>query len=190
MGETIMIIEFLAPGFEEVEALAPLDLLRRAGLDIRTVAVTDDGTVVCGAQNIPVTADLNEDEAIALAKTEKIDMIILPGGMPGAANLDASGTVQFFLDKAVAEGAYIASICAAPMIPGKRGLLNGRRATCYPGFEQYLDGADYTAGRVEVDGIYITACGMGAAVEFGLALTAILKGEQAADAIASAVFAK
>jgi 4-methyl-5(b-hydroxyethyl)-thiazole monophosphate biosynthesis len=137
-----------------------------------------------------VTADLTEEEALALAETEKIEMIILPGGMPGAANLDASDTVQFFLDKAVAEGAYIASICAAPMIPGKRGLLKGRRATCYPGFEQYLDGAEYTAGRVETDGKMITSCGMGAAVEFGLALTAILKGEPAAETIASAVFAK
>ena len=155
-----MILEFLAPGFEEIEALAPVDILRRAGLDIRTAAIADGGTVVNGAHNIPVTADLTEDEALALAKTEKIDMIILPGGMPGAANLDASGTVQFFLDKAVAEGAYIASICAAPMIPGKRGLLNGRRATCYPGFEKYLDGADYTGGRVEVDGKFVTACGI------------------------------
>lgn len=185
-----MILEFLAPGFEEIEALAPADILRRAGLDIRTVAITEGGTVVSGSHSIPVTADLTADEAAALAKTEKIDMIILPGGMPGAANLDVSETVQFFLDKAVAEGAYIASICAAPMIPGKRGLLNGRRATCYPGFEQYLDGADYTGGRVETDGKFITACGMGAAVEFGLALTAILKGEQAAETIASAVFAK
>ncbi|MBQ4592787.1 MAG: DJ-1/PfpI family protein [Clostridia bacterium] len=185
-----MILEFLAPGFEEIEALAPVDILRRAGLEIRTVAITEQGTAVCGSHNIPVTADLTADEALALAETESIDMIILPGGMPGAANLDVSDTVQFFLDKAVAEGAYIASICAAPMIPGKRGLLNGRRATCYPGFEQYLDGADYTGGRVEIDGKFVTACGMGAAVEFGLALTAILKGEQAAETIASAVFAK
>jgi len=185
-----MILEFLAPGFEEIEALAPVDILRRAGLEIRTVAITESGTVVNGSHGIPVTADLTADEAAALAESEPIDMIILPGGMPGAANLDASETVQFFLDKAVAEDAYIASICAAPMIPGKRGLLKGRRATCYPGFERYLDGAEYTGGRVEIDGRMITACGMGAAVEFGLALTAILKGEQAADTIASAVFAK
>ncbi len=185
-----MIIEFLAPGFEEIEALAPVDILRRADLDIRTVAITGEGLTVPGSHSIPVTADLTAAEALALAKTETIDMIILPGGMPGAANLDASETVQTFLDKAVSEGAYIASICAAPMIPGRRGLLKGRRATCYPGFEQYLDGAVVTGGRVEVDGTFITACGMGAAVEFGLALTAILKGEQAAEEIASAVFAK
>ena len=185
-----MIIEFLAPGFEEIEALAPIDILRRAGLDVRTAAILEEGKTVPGAHGIPVTADLTADEALALAAAEPIEMIILPGGMPGAANLDASDTVQFFLDKAVAEGAYIASICAAPMIPGKRGLLRGRRATCYPGFEQYLDGADYTAGRVETDGRFVTACGMGAAVEFGLTLTAILKGEKAAETIASAVFAK
>ncbi|MGN1345279.1 MAG: DJ-1 family glyoxalase III [Eubacteriales bacterium] len=185
-----MIIEFLADGFEEIEALAPLDILRRAGLDIRTVAISASGRTVPGAHGIPITADLTADEAVRLASSSPVEMLILPGGMPGAAHLDASETVQFFLDRAVAEGAYVASICAAPMIPGKRGLLAGRRATCFPGFEKYLEGANVTGGRVEVDGTWITACGMGAAVEFALTLTAILKGETAADAIASAIRAK
>ncbi len=186
-----MIIEFLATGFEEVEALAPLDILRRAGLDIRTVAITEDGSkVVPGAHGIPVTADLTADEAEALAEAASVDLVILPGGMPGAANLDKSATVQGYIDKAVREGAYLAAICAAPMILGKRGLLDGRRATCYPGFEEFLLGADVTGGRVEADGKFVTARGMGVAVEFGLALTAILKGEETAEAIAAATFAK
>lgn len=187
-----MILEFLADGFEELEALAPVDILRRAGLDVRTVAITKNGRTVVGTHGIPVTADLCAVEAVSLAsdERERVEMIILPGGMPGAANLDSSETVQLFLDRAVREGAYVASICAAPMIPGKRGLLRGRRATCFPGFEEQLLGAEYTGGRVEVDGTFVTACGMGAAVEFGLKLTAILKGEEAAEKIASAVFAK
>ncbi len=186
-----MIIEFLAPGFEEVEALAPLDILRRAGLDIRTVAITENGSkVVPGAHNIPVTADLTATEAEKLAENTAVDLVILPGGMPGAANLDRSSTVQLFLDKAVREGAYLAAICAAPMILGKRGLLEGKRATCYPGFEDHLLGADVTGGRVETDGNIVTARGMGVAVEFGLALTAILKGEETAESIAAAIFAK
>lgn len=185
-----MILEFLADGFEEVEALSPVDILRRAGLAVRTVSISENGRNVCGTHGITVTADLTAEEAVALAKDEKIEMIILPGGMPGAANLDASPCVQSFIDRAADEEAYIAAICAAPMIPGKRGLLSGRRAVCYPGFEEYLDGAKLTGGRVEVDGKFITACGMGAAVEFGLALAAILKGEETAKSIAAAVFAK
>lgn len=185
-----MVLEFLADGFEEVEAVTPADILRRAGVKVYTVAVSENGRTAIGTHNIEVKADLTMSEAVSLSKTEKIEMLILPGGMPGAANLDSSAEVQSFIDRAVSEGAYVAAICAAPMILGKRGMLNGRRATCYPGFEQYLDGAKYTGGRVETDGKFVTACGMGAAVEFGLTLVAILKGEQAAEKISSAVFAK
>lgn len=184
-----MIIEFLADGFEEIEALTPLDMLRRAGLDIVTAAIGSSGREVTGAHGITVLADLCEKNA-ALLTDKKIDMIILPGGMPGAANLDASETVDRFIDSAVTSGAYIASICAAPMIPGKRGLLKGRRATCFPGFEGELIGAEYTAGRVEVDGNYITACGMGAALEFAVELISCLKGAETAEKLKAAVIAK
>lgn len=183
-----MVLEFLATGFEEIEALTPVDVLRRAGVDVRTVAVGVEGKTVCGAHGIAVSADLTADEALAL--TEKIEMIILPGGMPGAKNLDESPLVDGFVGRAFDEGAYVASICAAPMIPGKRGLLKGKRAVCYPGFEEYLHGAILTGGRVEEDGNMITACGMGAALEFALLLVKLLKGENAACELKSAVLAQ
>ena len=183
----IMVLEFLATGFEEIEALTPVDVLRRAGVDIRTVAVGVDGKTVLGAHGISVEADITMAEALAAG--EPIEMIILPGGMPGSKNLDESADVDSFVRRGAEEGWYIASICAAPMIPGKRGLLRGKRAVCYPGFEEYLTGATLTGGRVEVDGKMITACGMGAALEFALALTQLLKGETVAADLGSAVLA-
>lgn len=182
----IMVLEFLATGFEEIEALTPVDVLRRAGVDVKTVAVGCDGKTVVGAHGIAVQADFTMDEALLI---DSFDMIILPGGMPGSKNLDESLEVDAFVRRAAEEGKYIAAICAAPMIPGKRGLLNGKCAVCYPGFEEYLSGAILTGGRVEVDGNMITACGMGAALEFALALTQLLKGESAAAELKSAVLA-
>ncbi|MBE6617072.1 MAG: DJ-1/PfpI family protein [Ruminococcaceae bacterium] len=183
-----MVLEFLATGFEEIEALTPVDVLRRAGVELKTVAIGVEGKTVAGAHGINVSADLTADEALAL--DDKIEMIILPGGMPGAKNLDESAVVDEFVNRASGECAYIASICAAPMIPGKRGLLCGKRAVCYPGFEEYLDGAILTGGRVEGDGNMITACGMGAALEFALLLVKLLKGENAACDLKSAVLAQ
>ena len=174
-----MIYMFLANGFEETEALAPLDLLIRAGADIKTVAVGCDGKSVVGAHGIKVEADIGEDEAVY----ENIDMVILPGGMPGATNLDESDTVEKMLAYASDNGAYLAAICAAPMILGKRGHLVGKRATCYPGFEEYLLGALTTPEKVVRDGKVITAVGMGAALEFGLVLIEALFGKEAAEKI-------
>jgi len=185
-----MVLEFLADGFEEIEALTPIDTLRRAGVDVKSVAVGKGGDkVVMGAHGIAVLADITEDEAFLIDKNE-IDMIILPGGMPGAKNLDESDFVDGFVNWAAKSCIYVASICAAPMIPGKRGLLSGRRAVCYPGFEEYLTGATVTDSKVETDGKYITACGMGAALEFSLEIIKLLKGEVAAEHIRSSVFAK
>jgi len=186
-----MIFEFLADGFEEIEALCPIDVIRRAGLEIKTVAVGGkNDKKITGSHGICVNAELSLSDAVLLSEKEKIDMIILPGGMPGAKNLDENPIVESFLNRAYTDGAYIASICAAPMIPGKRGMLRGRRAVCYPGFEEYLDGAILTGGRVEADGNMITACGMGAAVEFSLKLVELLKGEEAAKMIHAAILAK
>lgn len=185
-----MVLEFLADGFEEIEALTPIDTLRRAGVEIKSVAIEKNGDkVVLGAHGIGVFADLTEDEATLIDKCE-IEMIILPGGMPGAKNLDESAFVDGFVRWAAENGRYIASICAAPMIPGKRGLLSGKRAVCYPGFEEFLLGASVTDEKVETDGKYVTACGMGAALEFSLELIKLLKGEEAAEHIRSAVLAK
>lgn len=183
-----MVYLFLADGFEEIEALTPVDLLRRAGVEIVTVGVS--GKTVTGSHGIPVGADVSAEEALAMLEAGNTpEMVILPGGMPGAATLDASSVVDTFLDAAKAADAYIAAICAAPMILGKRGLLKGKNATCFPGFEEYLEGAAYMDVHAVTDGTYITGRAMGAATEFALALVKALKGEGAADALRAAVFA-
>ena len=187
-AETIMVVEFLAEGFEEIEALTPVDVLRRAGVTVKTAAVGGAGPVVTGSHGIPVTADMTAEEALGMA--DGIEMVILPGGMPGAKNLDADETVSAVLEKVRAAGGVLAAICAAPLVLGRRGWLEGKRATSYPGFEHELKGAEVTGGRVERDGRIVTACGMGAATEFALELAAILKGGEAAEAIRSAILAK
>ena len=180
-----MIYMFLANGFEEVESLAPLDLLRRAGLDVLTVGV--GGDTVVGAHGIAVQTDLPE----AMYRDSRPDMIILPGGMPGAKHLDESRIVDMALKAAISSGAYLAAICAAPMILGKRGYLEGKHAICFPGFEEHLAGAILPAEGTHVvtDGKIITAIGMGAAVEFGLSLVSALKGADAAEQLRRAIFA-
>lgn len=186
-----MVLEFLADGFEEIEALTPVDILRRAGVEVYTVAVGKKLTKkIVGSHNIEVEADITMSEAKKFWDSGEVEMIILPGGMPGAKNLDEDSDVDAMVHSAAQSGKIIAAICAAPMIPGKRGLLKGRRAVCYPGFEQHLEGAVLTGGRVEVDGTYVTGCGMGAALEFSLALTRLLKGDEAADKLFAAVLAK
>ena len=181
-----MIYMFLANGFEEIEALLPLDLMRRAGIEVNTVAVGGKMPIY-GAHEIRISPDIYE--AAFDHTNKKIDCIILPGGMPGTTNLDESPVVQRAIDRALKDDALICAICAAPMILGKRGLLKGKKATCFPGFEKYLEGAEI-GGRVVRDGNIITAIGMGAAMEFGLEIVAALKGREAADKLAAAVLAK
>lgn len=189
-GSLVMVYVFLANGFEEIEALTPVDLLRRAGAEVTVVGVT--GKIVTGSHGIPVTADVTMEEALALLRTKGApEMIVLPGGMPGASNLDASSGVDAFIDAAKAADAYLTAICAAPMILGKRGLLKGKNAVCYPGFEKYLTGAKIAGEgvRVVTDGKVITGKAMGAATEFALALTAALKGVSAAEELRASIFA-
>ena len=121
-----MIYMFLAEGFEEVEALAPLDLIRRAGLEIKTVGV--GAKTVVGSHGIPVVADMTDTDY----SDDAPDMVILPGGMPGTKNLDANETAHKAIADAIKNGAYVCAICAAPMILGKLGLLVGKKATCFP----------------------------------------------------------
>ncbi len=170
-----MVCMFLAQGFEEVEALAPLDLLRRAGVEIKTVGV--GSKTVVGAHSIPVVADMTDADF----SDDKPEMVILPGGMPGTLNLDASDVVHRAIDTAVKNGAHLAAICAAPMILGKLGLLSGKEAICYPGFEEHLLGAKISEKTVVNDGKVTTAKGMGVAIEFGLTLVKLLKGEKVAE---------
>ena len=178
-----MVYMFLANGFEEVEALCPLDLLRRAGITVTTVGIGTES--VTGSHGITVRADIPD----TMYRDSKPEMVILPGGMPGTANLDASHTVEVALRSAARNGAYLAAICAAPMVLGKRGYLEGKRAICFPGFEEHLKGAEVAEERVVTDGRVITAAGMGVALDFGLALVAALKGQATADKLRRAVLA-
>ena len=176
---------FLADGFEETEALAPVDILRRADIDVCTVGV--GGDVIRGAHNIDVTADINIDD---FELNEDIRGVILPGGMPGVKNLYADGRVLEavrFCDK---HGLYVCAICAAPSIPGRLGLLEGKRATCFPGFEDDLHGAQVTGEHVTVDGKTITAKGAGCALEFGFAIVSEVLDAQTADKIAASMQCK
>lgn len=180
-----MVYMFLAEGFEEVEALCPLDLLRRAGVKIMTVGV--GGKVIRGSHGIEVIADITTYEAEALLKKNPADMVILPGGMPGTLNLQADTTVNRFIDHAVKNNAYLAAICAAPLILGERELLVGKEAICYPGFEDRLHGAKISEKSVATDGKFITGKGMGVALEFGLALVSALVSSEKADELREAV---
>lgn len=180
-----MIYMFLADGFEEVEALCPLDILRRAGLEVTTVGVGGKD-VIRGAHGIIVHADIPD----VMYRDSTPEMIILPGGMPGSTNLDTSKTVDAALRAGAKNGAYLCAICAAPMVLGKRGLLRGKNAICYPGFEEHLEGAAVSSESVVRDGKCITAKGMGVALEFGLELVRALKDDGTAERIKASVYAK
>ena len=169
-----MIYMFLADGFEEVEALAPLDILLRAGADIKTVGIGKK--LIIGAHGINIYADIEDKELTSLDS----QMVILPGGMPGTLNLENSETVISAVKKAAENNAYIAAICAAPSILGKMGLLSGKRAVCFPGFENSLKGAEVSDSGVVRDGNIVTAAGMGVALEFGLELVRCLFGNEKA----------
>ena len=171
-----MVYIFLADGFEETEAIAPLDILRRAQIEVAAVGI--GGREITGSHGVTVRADIGEDEAV----TEGLEMVVLPGGA-GTKNLEKSPAVARFVDYAAANGLVIGAICAAPSILGHRGLLRGRRAVAFPGCEKELTGAAVESTPVCVDGNIVTANGAGAAVAFGLALAAKLVGEKAAGEI-------
>ncbi len=177
-----MIYVFLANGFEETEAIAPVDILRRSELDVKTVGIGEE--VVVSSHGIAVIPDITE---VDFVPSDDIDMIVLPGGMPGTLNLEKSRTVQEAIDYCVRNDKYIAAICAAPSILGKKGLLQGKKAVCFPGFEQFLEGAEIPAEGVVHDGKIITAKGAGVAIEFGLELSRILAGNAKANKIKAAL---
>lgn len=168
-----MIYVFLADGFEETEAIAPIDMLRRAKKEVVTVGVT--GKVVTSSHGVPVTADITQDE---IQLNDQLEMIVLPGGMPGTLNEEASEQVQAAITYCAEQNRYLTAICAAPSILGHRGLLNGKHDVCYPGFESALTGAEVGTEGVVQDGNIITARGAGVAIDFGLALVAALCGAE------------
>ncbi len=170
-----MIYVFLANGFEECEALAPIDILRRAGFNVITVGV--NGNIAIGAHNIPVLCDTTTDEITF----ENLEAVILPGGMPGTLNLENDKIVEKAIDYTAKNGILIGAICAAPSVLGHKGLLDGKKATCFPGFEKDLLGATVTNTSVVRDGNIITAKGAGVAFDFGFELLAYLKDEKTAN---------
>ncbi len=170
---------FFAEGFEEIEAITPVDVLRRAGIDVTTVSITNT-LKVKGSHNIEITTDAILSEVSNI----QADMLILPGGLPGAENLNSSKELKQMIQNYFDKGKSIGAICAAPMVLGEMGILKNRKATCYPGFEKYLQGADVSTNAVEVSSNIITGQGVGAAMKFSLELVAQLIDKQMADELA------
>lgn len=169
-----MVYLFLANGFEECEALVPLDILRRADIEVATVGIGSN--TITGSHGISVNCDtVNKDLSF-----ESLKGIILPGGLPGATNLEADKTVQAAIDYCVKNGLLVSAICAAPQILGHKGLLYGKNAVCFPGFEKELAGANIVNEKVVVDTNFITAWGAGAAFEFGFKILEYLTNTQTA----------
>jgi protein deglycase len=164
----------LAPGFEEIEAVTIVDVLRRAGLEVVTVGLATGPSK--GAHGIAVAPDC----MIEVVDPADVVMVVLPGGLPGATNLRDDARVQRLLRDAAARGAYTAAICAAPIALAQAGLDRGRRMTSYPGFAKDLAAAQYVEDRVVVDGKVVTSRGPGTAMEFALTLVGLLKGDDVA----------
>lgn len=172
---------FLANGFEDVEALIPVDVLRRGGVEVVTVSTTGEGQVVESSHQVQFIADAMIEDC----NFSDADLLLLPGGMPGASNLYAHQGVREAVLRQYEAGKRIAAICAAPgVVLGQLGVLKGKRATCYPGFEQLLEGATYTADLCTVDGPVTTGEGPAAAFPFAYELLSQLVDQQTADQIA------
>ena len=174
---------FLADGFEEGEAVVPIDIARRAGIEVVMLSISDE-IYVKGSHDILLKADA----LLSDTDLDQFDMIMLPGGMPGTANLEASEKVRVALTAAEKGGKYLAAICAAPRLLGSLGILNGKRATVYPGNEDYLKDAEYDReAKAVTDGRIITGRGMGCATEFGAHIVTALTDRETADTILSAI---
>ena len=170
-----MVYVMLADGFEEIEAIEPVDILRRGGVEVKTVSIKEE-TLVMGAHNIPVVADMS---VYNMTDVNDMEGLILPGGA-GHELLDASNEVHGLINHALSENIIIAAICAAPSVLGKKMILSGKRATCFPGFEKYLYDAEIVSDKAVVDGKIVTARGAGAAKDFGFLLLTMLKDEKTA----------
>lgn len=170
----------LATGFEEVEALGTLDVLRRAGVDAKTLSMTGE-EIVTSSHNVSVVSDVLFEKA----DFSSADMVVLPGGLPGATNLDAHKGLATVLKDFSEKGKYVAAICAAPMVLGHLGILEGRNATCYPSFEPHLHGAVTNGNGIEVAGNVITGKGPGFTFDFALKLVEVLCGREKSEEVAA-----
>ncbi len=171
----------LADGFEMIEALTPVDVLRRAGVEVYTVGM--NGKTAKSSHGVSVICDITVEEL----DISSVENVIFPGGLPGASNLDASPYTDKIIASVCQRGGRLAAICAAPLILGRRGLLSGKRATCYPGFESELKGAILSSDGVVSDGSVTTARGMGVSLKFAEELVSLLLGSDAADRISNAI---
>ena len=178
-----MIYVFLAHGFETTEALTTVDILRRGKVDVKTVAVGTEDNVVTSSHNIQVVADINEKE---LSK-ENLQGVILPGGMPGTLNLAKSEAVQKYTIYCYENKLIVGAICAAPSILGKLGILQGKNAVCFPGFEDELKGSVISDDFVATDGLLVTGKGMGATIPFALQLLELFKDAETANTVHSSL---
>lgn len=173
-----MVYMLLGTGFEETEAVAPLDLLRRAGVQVLTVGV--NGKTVYGSHGIGIEADITLDQM----DLTNLEMIVLPGGLGGVASVSASKEAMDALRFASQNDKYVAAICAGPTVLASLGITDGKQATCYPGCEEKMGSANMLPGKAAVrDGKLITGTSAGCAIAFGLELVAALKGQDTADAI-------
>lgn len=170
---------FLANGSEEIESLIPVDVLRRGGVEVKTVSITGSEYVEM-AHGVTMKADLRFEDA----DFKDADLLMLPGGLPGATNLNDHEGVREAILRQFTDGKLVAAICAAPMVFGSLGIVKGKRATCYPGFEKYLDGAEYTHELCTVDGNVITGEGPAATFPYAYTILAMLTSEQTAHAVA------
>ena len=176
-----MVYMFLGTGFEETEAIAPLDLLRRAGVEIATVGL--NGKVIYGGHGIGVETDLE----IGQLDLTNLEMVILPGGLGGVASIKGCPAAMDAIRFAYENGKFVAAICAGPTILASLGITDGKHATCYPGCEAQMGNAIMETAAAVTDGKIITGTSAGCAIPFGLQLIAALKGQETADAIAKQI---
>ncbi len=173
---------FFATGYEEIEALTVVDILRRAGEEITMVSITDERSVT-SSHGVEVTMD----KVLSEVNFDETDVIVLPGGMPGTKNLEACEALMEQVDAFVKAGKTVAAVCAAPSILGHRGHLKGKKACSFPTMESQLEGADVQQEPAVIDGNIITGRGMGAAIPFSLAILEKLQGKEAADAMGKSI---
>lgn len=180
-----MVIVFFAEGFEEVEALGTVDVLRRAKIDVKMIGIHDKS--VKGSHGIIVKMDGGFDD---IGSIDDVECIVLPGGMPGANNLKANEKVGEWLKKAESNGKYVAAICAAPLVLGHFKIMEGKNFTCYPSFEKHLPNHQHVAESVVVDGKLITAKGVGVALDFGLKIVEHLKDSSTSETLRTSMVMK